>query len=137
FLKAEQSQRRSPRRSEPNDERAMRKCKMHLTKCILHGAAGTAKKDSSSGDLVVVLAEEGLHEIDGDELAEILRALAEADVLDGDRELVADGEDDAALRRAVELREDDAGQLEGVLEHGRLRERVLARRRIEDEQRLV
>ena len=54
-----------------------------------------------------------LHELVGVELDEVAARLPEAHQLHRDAELVLDGEDDAALRRAVELREHDAGDVDG------------------------
>src|SRR5438270_76754 len=60
----------------------------------------------------------------------------QADELDGDVELVLDGERDATLGRAVELGEHDAGDVDGVGELPGLHETVLTRRRVDDEQDL-
>ena len=47
---------------------------------------------------------------------EIVGALAESDETHRDLELVADAEHHAALRGAIELGEDDAGELQRLLE---------------------
>src|SRR5262245_36559272 len=75
---------------------------------------------------IFCVAEQGLDESFGVEFLQVLGTLAEADVADGDFELVANGEDDAALGGSVELREDDPGEVDRILEHLRLRERVLS-----------
>src|SRR3954471_4269811 len=77
-----------------------------------------------------------------DELVRIERLqvrdlLTDPDIADGDLQLVADPDDDAALRRAVELGEDESGDAQRLVELSRLRDRVLARRRVDDEQDLV
>src|SRR3982750_1496524 len=63
--------------------------------------------------------------------------LTDPDIADGDLQLVADPDDDAALRRAVELREDESGDAERLVELSRLRDRVLPRRGVDDEEDLV
>ena len=52
-------------------------------------------------------------------------------------ELPRDREQDAAFRRAVELRDGDARELQSLVKFQRLRERVLALARVEHEQHLV
>src|SRR5439155_1719917 len=64
-------------------------------------------------------------------------ALADADQLDRHLQLAHDPHDDAALGGAVELRQRDAGEADRLVEHARLGEAVLARRRVEDHERLV
>ena len=64
---------------------------------------------------------------------EIADRLAEADELDRDGELGLDGEDDAALGRAVELGQHDAGDLRCVAELACLGEAVLTRGGVDDE----
>ena len=44
------------------------------------------------------------------EIAQVVKALAHADLDDGQLKLVADGQRDAALGRAVELRDDERVQ---------------------------
>src|SRR5262249_30064914 len=54
------------------------------------------------------------------ERPQILELLADSDQLDGNAELVGDGQRDAALGRAVELGEDDSGDPDGLAEELRL-----------------
>ena len=58
--------------------------------------------------------EQGVDELVGVEGDEVADGLAEADELDRDAELGLDGEDDAALGRAVELGEHHAGDVGGL-----------------------
>src|SRR4051812_33433118 len=70
------------------------------------------------------------------EAREIADTLALADQLDGNARLLLHGEDEAALGRTVELRQHEPGDA-GVLDEGlRLRQAVLTRRGVEDEQDL-
>src|SRR5207247_963447 len=55
----------------------------------------------------------------------------------GQAELVRDRDCDAALRRAVQLRQSDAGYVDRLAEQACLLEAVLTRGRVDDEQRLV
>ncbi len=71
------------------------------------------------------------------ELSQVFGALAETDVSNRYSELVADTEDDPALRRPVELRENDSRQVEGFLEEGGLLQGVLSRGRVQDQEGLV
>src|SRR5699024_9395306 len=71
------------------------------------------------------------------ERREIVRSLPQPHELDGHTELTLDRDDDAALRGAVELREDDARDSRDLTEDTRLHEPVLARRRVEDEKDLA
>src|SRR4051812_48315683 len=71
------------------------------------------------------------------ERAEVVELLADADELDRQAELVRDRDRNAALCAAVELRQDDAGDARRFLEQPGLLQAVLARRRVDDEQRLV
>src|SRR6185312_8978522 len=64
-------------------------------------------------------------EVAGVERLEVVERLAHADELHGQPELVRDREHNAALRGAVELREDDAGDVHGAAEEPRLLETVL------------
>ena len=64
-------------------------------------------------------------------------ALADAEELDRHVDRLVHGDDDAAARRAVELRDDEAGHRHRGGEHLRLLHRVLADRAVEHEQRLV
>ena len=67
---------------------------------------------------------------------QVLRLLPHPDEPHRDAQLLLDREHDAALRRRVELRQDDAGQPDGLVERLRLREAVLAGRRVEHEEGL-
>ena len=71
------------------------------------------------------------------ERAEVIELLADAHELDGEAELVGDGDGDAALRRAVQLRQRDAGHADRVAEESRLLQAVLAGGRVDDQQGLV
>src|SRR5918996_4480489 len=55
----------------------------------------------------------------------------------GQAQLVRDGDGDAALRRAVELRQRDPGDADGLVEEPSLLEAVLARGCVDDQERLV
>ena len=82
-------------------------------------------------------AKERLGEVLGVEGAQVLDALADADPLDRHGELALDADDDAALGRAVELRQHDACDRRSLGEELGLADGVLPRRRVEHEQRLV
>src|SRR6476661_7078843 len=81
--------------------------------------------------------EEGVDEGRGLERREVVGALAEAHELDRHPELALHAEHDAALGGAVELREDDAGDVDDVAEHTGLGEAVLPGGGVEHEQHLV
>ena len=68
---------------------------------------------------------------------QVVETLPHADELHRQAELVGDRDRDPALGRAVELRQRDAGDAGRLAEEARLLEAVLARRRVDDEQRLV
>src|SRR4051794_20925149 len=76
-------------------------------------------------------------EIVGVERAQVLERLADADELDRDAELTGDGQRDAALGRAVELREDDAVDRDRLGEELGLPQAVLARGRVDAQEGLV
>src|SRR5438876_9762048 len=61
----------------------------------------------------------------GVEGGQIVRALAEADELDRNAQLTLDRDDDAALGRAVQLGQHDAGDVDHLGEHPGLAEAVL------------
>src|SRR5579884_3990637 len=63
-------------------------------------------------------------------------AFTKTDELDRHLELVDDRHDDAALGGRVEFRDDDAGQFRCFIKELGLRDRVLTRGAVEDEQRL-
>src|SRR3954471_14219422 len=83
------------------------------------------------------LGKQRLDETFGFETLEVVDVLADADILDRDAEFFLDGDDDAALRGAVELREDDSGQIHRLLEDARLLQTVLPGNSVEDEEGLV
>ena len=68
---------------------------------------------------------------------QVVEPFADADELHRQPELVRDRDGDAALRRAVELRQRDAGDADRLGEEPRLLHPVLPGRRVDDEQRLV
>src|SRR5215210_7993984 len=81
-------------------------------------------------------AHEGLGECPRLERRQVVGPLPQADQLHRDAELALDRDDDAALGRAVELGQDDAGDVDGLGEDPRLDDAVLAGRGVEDEQHL-
>src|SRR3954471_7707853 len=81
--------------------------------------------------------DDGVDEGLGVEGSEVVRTLAEADELDRHAELALDGDDDAALGRAVELGQHDPRDVDGLREDLRLLEAVLAGGGVEDEEHLV
>src|SRR4051794_1367264 len=80
--------------------------------------------------------EQGLDELLFVEVDEVGCGLTETDELHRDPELGLDGEHDAALRRTVELGEDDARDVDRLGELLCLHETVLSRRGVEHEQHL-
>ena len=70
------------------------------------------------------------------ERAQVLDRLPDPDQLDRDPELGADRQGDSALGGAVELGQDDPGEVDGLAEDLRLAQAVLAGRRVDDDQRL-
>src|SRR5262249_26301736 len=85
----------------------------------------------------VALPQHRLDELLGDEIAEVFGALADAHVPHRKRVLGDDAEDHATLGGSVQLREDDPGERQRLLEHRGLLHGVLAVGRVEHEQRLV
>ena len=85
---------------------------------------------------IVEIADEGGGEVGRIEIAQIVDALAHADLDDGQLQLVRDGERDAAFRRAVELGDDERVQIERAVELACLLQAVLAGRRVDDEHRV-
>src|SRR5947209_6872121 len=81
--------------------------------------------------------EQGLDVLIRIERLEVFELFADADELDRQIELACDAEDGAALGRAVELGEDDAGTLNGLLELLGLDDGVLPAGGVEHEQDLV
>src|SRR6476659_3900066 len=81
--------------------------------------------------------DDGVDEGLGVEGGEVVGSLAEADELDRDAELALDRHDDAALGRAVELGQHDAGDVDRLGEDLGLLQAVLPGGGVEDEQHLV
>src|SRR5437870_13327636 len=81
---------------------------------------------------VARLGDECAREVGRVERAQVLEPLPYADQLDRQADLVGDCDRDAALRRAVQLRQRDAGDSRGLAEQTRLLEPVLAGRRVDD-----
>src|SRR5699024_807273 len=81
--------------------------------------------------------EECIDEAFGGERREVVGAFAQSDELDRHPELALDGHDDAALGGAVELREDDSGDVDRLGEDLRLLHAVLPGGGVEDEEDLV
>src|SRR5438105_2412533 len=79
--------------------------------------SGASLRSSSSAR---PLRYEGLHEALGIERLQVLHLLADADQLDRHAELAHDPHHDPALRGAVELRETETGEPDGLMEHGGL-----------------
>src|SRR6266850_3688027 len=75
-----------------------------------------------------------LDETHGIEGFDVLRFFAEANEFDRDIELLADGDDHAAFGGAIQLGEDDAGDVDGLADHLGLLDGVLAAGGIEHEQ---
>src|SRR5690242_15804128 len=71
------------------------------------------------------------------ERQQVVDAFADADITDGQLEVVRDRDSDAALRGAIEFRQHDAGDAGDVGELARLGETVLSDRRIEDQEYVV
>src|SRR4051794_8119774 len=76
-------------------------------------------------------------EVVGVEWAQVLDPFADANQLHGDAKLLGDRQRDPALRRTVELRQGNAGDVDGLAEEHRLTQAVLAGGRVDREQRLV
>src|SRR5947207_8877020 len=83
------------------------------------------------------LAEDGVHEGVGVERGQVVRTLTETDELDRNAQLTLDRDDDAALGRAVQLGQHDAGDVDHLGEHPRLAKPVLPGGRVEHQQYLV
>src|SRR6188472_556323 len=96
-----------------------------------------ARNPSDAYARVMALRDERARVVVRVERMEVVDSLPHADELHRDAQLVGDRDGDAALRRAVELRQRDARNLRGLGEEPRLLEPVLPGGRIDDEQRLV
>src|SRR5436190_4466791 len=92
---------------------------------------------SAAGMRATLLCDESPSEIVRIERPQIVERLPHADQLHGQAELVRDRDRDAALGTAVELRQRDAGDTDGLAEQPRLLQTVLPRGRVDDEQGLV
>src|SRR5690554_4556451 len=108
------------------------------TNAPVRGATSNSVALSSStrgGTLAVSLAsgspgghvQQGPHEGGGVVRLQVVLVLAHADELDGDSQLPRYGQEYAALGGAVQLGDDHAGQLHGLVEAARLLEPVLSR----------
>ncbi|CAM2148209.1 hypothetical protein PT2222_10431 [Paraburkholderia tropica] len=83
------------------------------------------------------VAEQCVRKFFGHERLQILDLLAHADEVHRNRALARDRGENAALRGAVELGDDQAGETERVIERLHLRECILARVRVDHEQHFV
>src|SRR5256885_14029728 len=81
---------------------------------------------SADGMLATLTGDQGAREIVGIERSEVLQRLANTDELDRQPELVCDRDGDPALRAAVELRQRNARDADGLPEQSRLLQAVLA-----------
>src|SRR6185312_9497729 len=81
--------------------------------------------------------DDGPREVVRIERPQVLELLPDADQLHRHAQLLRDRERDAALRGAVELGEDDAGDVHRLAEQERLAQTVLARGGVDREERLV
>src|SRR5919202_1185941 len=97
----------------------------HPTVCTVGRSAGPSS------------AQQRAREVAGVEGPQVVELLSDADELHRDPELARDRERDAALRGAVELREDDPVHRDDLREELRLAQPVLAGRRVDGEERLV
>ena len=82
---------------------------------------------------LVEVAYKGARKVVRIEVLQVVHTLAHADLQHRKLKLVAHGKRDAALRRAVELGDDDAVKRKRIVELARLLQAVLAGRRIDDE----
>src|SRR5947209_3984081 len=100
--------------------------------------SATNAKTSARGLLTTMLfSADGMRAtLTGDECAcevvrierpEVVKAFADADELDRELQLVRDRDGDPALRAAVELRQRDAADADGLAEQARLLQAVLTR----------
>src|ERR1700756_1507062 len=78
---------------------------------LLSGSTNVTGTGSRNTALARFVAEDRVDECLGLERREIVRALAQTNELDRHAELALYGDDDAALRRTVELRQHDAGDV--------------------------
>src|SRR5215475_13426006 len=84
-----------------------------------------------------VSAEERVHERLRFKWCQVVGALTETDELDGDAEISLHGDDDAALRRTVQLGQYHSGYVDHLGEDAGLRQPVLPGGGVEHEQGLV
>ena len=87
-------------------------------------------------EALVESADERRGELAGVEVAQVVDALAHADLHDGQPQLVAHGQRDAAFGRAIELRDDKGVQIQRAVELAGLLQAVLARGGVDDEHRV-
>src|SRR5579885_2205128 len=109
---------------------------MHLhAVIILRGriSVSEARSDLRSWSIL----QQGVDEGAGVEWLEILDLLAGSQEIDRNLELANDRKDRTTLRRAVDLRQDQAGHPGRLLELPSLDQSVLAGRRIQDQQGLL
>src|SRR5580700_1767229 len=85
------------------------------------------------GDGILIVFENRVDEFGWGEGTQVLGCFAEANELDRHLEVVDDRDKNAALRRRVELGDDDARQLGRRMEESRLRNRILTVRAVDDE----
>ena len=102
---------------------------------VLAGPA--AAITSATWGFARLLRRTGLDELVGHEGGQVVGLFADADVFDRQADLLADGDDDAALGRAVELGQDDAGAVDGLGKLCRLADAVLAGGGVEHQQHFV
>src|SRR5262245_15889216 len=81
--------------------------------------------------------QQGVNELLRIEGCQVVGSLAEPDELDRYAELPLDRDHDAALRRTVQLGQDQAGDVDDLGEHAGLGQAVLAGGGVDDEQHLV
>src|SRR5579862_8736735 len=118
----------SPRRASAS-ARAIHHCSSRSRSRVAEGLALNADIEASIEERI----DKGLR-VEGDK---IFRRLAGADKAHGQAEFAHDGHNDAAVRGAVKLGEDDAGDAGGGGELAGLREAVLSGGGVEDEQDVV
>ena len=81
--------------------------------------------------------EQGVGEIAGVERLKVIGLFADTDEFHGDTEFALDGDDDTAFGGAIELGDDQAGELADLVEFAGLVDGVLTRGTVEDEQHFV
>src|SRR5262249_52666172 len=104
------------------------------TKCEPMNPAPPVTKESW---LIGLIREEGFHVVFRIKRFQIVQLLTDADEFHRQAKLLFNAEDRTTLGGAVELREDDASAVDGLLEHLCLHNCVLARGRVEHEKHFV